>query len=379
MASGNFSPPQFDQTDTPVLRSKVVTDRPANQTSQQMSIKPVDWHPPIHSAWAAVEEIVRKIPDHDDASPAPLVYGLPPVHAFSGETANSRIHHWLRLRPHCYSALFAQHGDVDIPILLTTGAWRTALDGHYYSFPIPKGTNVRSSVADIRKLAKPPNAPTVTGKRKEQSVSNPNKKTDAKKARRLAERIDIGVHFNIRYGVPPYSPNLQPWPKWCNKEVTRVQVERDRNLWAEVVWELSTIHFRMDLIWFDQDIMDEKHKAQARGDAAHELDLRLDRLSQFMQVWHLQGGVHVAPESAEVDWLVSTDWRTRRTGVARWSSLTRDWPGMELEPFSARHSVSEDVFLVYERNMYEKYCRLYHAHRGRLPVLPLTRPSTVSW
>ncbi|KAI0037984.1 hypothetical protein FA95DRAFT_1578471, partial [Auriscalpium vulgare] len=291
----------------------------------------------------------------------------PPIASTSGNTSLRHPPQDHKAAPHSdarktgpvpANAVFAQDGDADVPILLNTSGWRIALEGHYYAFQTPDGADIRSAEVDIALLPKPPHPPTVTGKRRAGKTSNATVVTSSKrsvawKARRLSERIDIAVHFNVKYGVPPYEPHLQPWPTWRNQAVERVRVETDKVLWAEVVWELSIMHFRMDLIWFDQAAMDDVHKAEAHGDSGRELDLRLDRVNAWMQVWSLQGGLHVGTDPAALDWLVSTDWTRRRTGVARFASLAHSWPGMKLDPFHTGHSNSQDSFLKYERDMYE--------------------------
>ncbi|KAI0039941.1 hypothetical protein FA95DRAFT_1612178 [Auriscalpium vulgare] len=335
-----------------------------------------DWLPPVHPAWVIVEQRVQDIatPMNTGLPPFPqLLYGLPPQHAFGGQVAN-KIHHWLRMRAHCYYALVSQDGDAGVPMLLNPYGWRLALDGHYYRFPVPDTATPKSTPEQIKKLPTPPDVSTNLGKRK--SSTKTGKAAPATKlstARRLAEQIDIAVHFNVINGVPPYNPGLKPWPQWRGSVIDRSRVETDQNLWREVVWELVTVHFRMELIWFDQEVMAESQAADAKGDAGKALDMRLQRFNKWSLVWRVDGGLLVGRDSAD-DLLLSTDWTYRRAGVSRMSALVSHWPGMDLQPMNMGDSISTDLFVSYEQKMYEKYCRFFYKRKGRLPVLPLACP-----
>ncbi|KAI0040023.1 hypothetical protein FA95DRAFT_1566773 [Auriscalpium vulgare] len=354
----------------PKKRAKTSHKAKKSKPSQPREVpKRPEWLPPTHPTWASVEESLANIAH--PVVPQPILYGLPPFSSFSGLSSTPmRMHHWLRIRPHYYATLI-QQGDAGIPILLTSKSWRFALEGRYYRYDMPEDTEVKPH-APPEKIAQlpeyQPTNVTVLGKRSapdSDDAAEPGggKRFDRRRFHFLAERIDIAVHFHVDYGVPLYQRDLQPWPQWRGQPVDPVRAETDRVMWAEIGWELSVLHFRLELIWCDAEVMERRLAGGAKR-----------RLDKWFELWpELTPGT----DPASFDYLLSPLWTDRRTGVSRLSNLLCDWPHFSLQRYKFADGISEAAFISYEKRLYEKYCHSFHARKGRLPTLPLTRPPSI--
>ncbi|KAI0054462.1 hypothetical protein BV25DRAFT_1922658, partial [Artomyces pyxidatus] len=202
------------------------------------------------------------------------MYGLPPPHSFGGETAQ-KIHNWLRIRQWCYAEI--RRTDEDPPILLTAVHWRIALEGRYHAIDYPKTGHIlpRSSPALIARLPPPPSAPSTSRPAEGSSVSTvlgkhartASDKTDApvdrgsgwrsdlKRARRVAQRVDICVRFGVTGRFAPYRP--EQMVKWRGQTFARKRIDGDQALWREVTWDLMVALFRFEMVWLDLEVMRE--------------------------------------------------------------------------------------------------------------------------
>lgn len=327
--------------------------------------KQADWLTPSHPVWAAVEDRLRDIALIDTG--VPLQYGLPPVHAFSGGGTGQKIHNWLRIRTHCFDALTTG----DKPFALTTNHWRVALDGRYYQSTIPDGTTIMPR-APLAKIAMLPPAPASSQPEHDSTGSKTSRGADSR-LHRLMERIDIAVHFGVDCGLPPYDRNVTPLPTWRGQSVGRDRAESDRNLWAEVAWQVSVANFRLDLLWFDAEVM---APVLAKGKDA---SLRQDeRFSLWQEVWSDHRGIVTGTDPAAFDWMLSPKWIDRATALHRMTRLVRDWPGFPpLPPSMMPITAEQGAMERFELDFFEKYCRYFQAKKGRLPLFPLSRPSTI--
>ncbi|KAI0050139.1 hypothetical protein FA95DRAFT_689567 [Auriscalpium vulgare] len=358
-------------------RAKTGVGAQSAPTVPRMPPRRAEWLPPTFGLWAEVENALAGL--DDDNKNRIVLFGLPPLHAFSGEKMADKIQNWLRIRDSCFSATADSGIVADARILLSTVGWRFALDGQYHNYDLPPGARVQPESAPDKIKRLPPYAKpaSVLGKRREATQETSQKKqattrTDGARAKRLVMRIDVAVHFGIDMGFPPYRSDPDPMPKWRNQKVDRSRAGQDRTLWSEITWELSVMHFRLDLLWLDVEVMrtvlDPEHVESELG----------RRQSSWLKVWSHVSTTEPGTDPAWFDWLLSPKWTDRNTGVSRLSGLVRTWPDFpDVPPFSPAVSCAPSALETYERELYTAICRYFFARKGRMPTLPLSRPPSI--
>ncbi|KAI0039136.1 hypothetical protein FA95DRAFT_1612817 [Auriscalpium vulgare] len=315
------------------------------------------WLPATNVHWAPIEAKLASLSEVQNAKP--IQYSLPPFHAFTGNVA-LKMHNWLRIRPHCFLAV---HSQEERPTTLTASGWKVALDGSYHSFEQRPHAKHRSLYSPdlIAQLPPHPATPPTLGKRREPHQSS---RTLGGQDKRVAEKLNVAVHFGVMCGFPPYHPDDRPL--WRNQLVSASRTESDQLLWQEVVWQLSIKHFRLELLQLDEEIMAEIGEPST-----------YQRHLDWLGVWN--GGLDVTTDPANLDYILSEDWIWRRAGVLRLRALVHAWPDFgDSDIDNMEVTISPSAFNAYEVTLYEAYARYFYKRRGRLPTFPLARPSSIA-
>ncbi|KAI0054765.1 hypothetical protein BV25DRAFT_1922393 [Artomyces pyxidatus] len=368
-------PPSREEA-PPKKKAKKGKSKPA--IPRDLPVRPA-WLPEIHPAWAG---LAARLVSLEVRQSKPLLYGLPPPHAF-GSNTGAKIHNWLRLREWCYSE--AQRLDDEPKILLTAGYWRIALEGRYHAMSYDANAKVlpQSSPDLIARLppAPGPDHPSTSahptaaslGKRTFTMADGVEQedprgtRTPTQRARNAAERVDIAVRFGVHGGIPPYHPDQTP--KWRGVAVDRARVDEDQALWAEVLWELTVAQFRLEFLWMEMEVME----------SAYADSYELVRQRDATRIWTYSGAVLPDPDSdpPTVDWLLSEDWRVRLAGATRFRNYIAAWPGMPTLPVAPKAPATRPELEGFEAAVYEAYCTYFGERKARLPTMPPRRPSTL--
>ncbi|EMD38690.1 hypothetical protein CERSUDRAFT_94227 [Gelatoporia subvermispora B] len=266
-------------------------ERPARSTSGLLcgehsipasQLPPPAWVPQVYVAWASV---LARYPELHSQHPAKtLAYHLPPPHLFFAENANTgqRFHGWLRIRPWCIKQVLVPPSDGKI--LMATTQWRIALEGKYVRTKYNPNASVlpKSHPADMAKLPPPSGEPpssAVKRSRDEGEQDDVHKPTtNPRHLKRYCDRLDISVRFNVHAGFTPHSSSASF--TWGKERIDRARADSDRTLWAEIVWELSILDFRFELLDLDREMVPHIYL---------DLTSALKREDLIKSVWSEQG------------------------------------------------------------------------------------------
>lgn len=285
---------------------------------------------------------------------------------------------------------------------MTGTQWRVALEGRYYRlFSAP--SNTRSSASDIEKLSFEPSrtgpdpsdsgSPAELGKRRrEPSTSNDfeegeledhecvtqgpsNKKSTSKskksasqrksqaarKQRNLADRQDINVRFGVHAGFPPYDPTVSVSVPFMGTSVRLVDI--DKRIWGSVAWEISVIQSHLEFLDLELQLLPELYLSFSNQDEA------MARVSRITSMWGEEFDLSANAEEK----VTSLDWSIRSLAIKDMAAVMRLWPkGRESLP-----SPAEEVTADYEVKVIDFYLMTFNRAYGRLPTIPLVKPSYI--
>ncbi|KAH9930799.1 hypothetical protein B0H21DRAFT_711944, partial [Amylocystis lapponica] len=234
---------------------------------------------------------------------------------------------------------------------MTTTQWRIALEGQY--FPMLLIHPPKSSRADIERL--PVEPPTLKRSRKDGGEMT------KQNLRCLADRVDIAVRFGVQGGFRPFD-SAGTIAQWGTLQVMQDVAATNSNFWAEVVWELSIVTFRLKLLELDRTVLAKEY----------ENDLfALSRVMLLQQIWSPYQSVCLSwCFDKRQNLLAEADWDERVYAFKRWADSMMEWPrGMEL--MKNHHDFQkEKLYEAWEVEVIVFYCREYHARFARLPTIP---------
>jgi len=327
---------------------------------------PPSWVPPEAPGWA----LAANRSGLGDELELPKTYHLPPAYVFYGANEDTRgvfarMHNWMRIRRWCIREAInpAAHGMV----LLSASAWRVALEGAYYQVrhDVLDDENPACAQRRAEAISKLPLNP-----RHEHSDPPESKKRKRGASRALADqkrrisRAEVNVRFGLHAGFAPYDDTVVV--RWGQHTVSFETLQRSQALWHQVVWELSELTFRLELLQLDRVYCSSLYAGMDGG---------FDRSQIVAAVWGDDGMVDLGWEDGDhVDHLSSSDPSTRRLALQRLARVMSLWPGgVEMDRLqSVWPTVNADVAV------YSFYIRSAHAHFSRLPTIPFLKPLSVN-
>ncbi|KAI0043377.1 hypothetical protein FA95DRAFT_1609448 [Auriscalpium vulgare] len=289
----------------------------------------------------------------------PFLYNLPPAHIFfaSGGTQGQKMHLWLLIRPWCISQTIRPPDGGRV--LLTTTGWRIALEGRYHQIAVPSEWSIQpnSSAADIKKLPPDP--------RSQPAV---HRRPDRRAMRRVCDRVDINVRFGVQGGFKPYQADLDPLPEWGSQRVSRADADSDERIWAEAVWELSSINFRLELLAMDRLMNAKSYSPEADWGRARE--------HEVMLLWEGDGRVSPMWDRSGVVCGIDAPSAPARLGAfIRWARIMNAWPAARGRLTEAAQGIDQDK---YEAHIAGFYSRQFYEVHGRMPTFPVKAPSSLA-
>lgn len=356
-----------------------------------------NWAPNLAPGWRFALREVRQ----GEWSNASFRYPLPSCHIFLGKQKNDTlalwIHNWLRIRMWCLTQvplhspsphhhLLTTMQVINPPqrdrrVLMTIHEWRAAVEGRYQQMPYNENdVRPQAPLEDIKKL---PLGSLETGKpHRPESFSTHNKKSKWRLSMsRLAARIDVHVRFGVYAGFSPYDAAVARC-QWGNQEITSSHALQDRDLWAEVLWELSVMNFRLEFADLDRELLPHVYKdADQRFAAAREAKVCGIWLSAGIRLmWHRSDSQALD----EQDPFSSLDSAHARHVVRSMAVVMADWPS----PRRIRDAKqllypprgvdqSQSLFDEYREDVYFFYTQTFYETRGRLPTAPYLQPASL--
>ncbi|ETW83432.1 hypothetical protein HETIRDRAFT_109123 [Heterobasidion irregulare TC 32-1] len=264
---------------------------------------------------------------------------------------------------------FSVHAPAHLMIFMKTKDWRVALEGRYHMVNFDHcSVKPLSSLADIIRLpvAPPPNKKARIGN--DPNVPKAQRNPNMKAQRHIIECVDINVRFFVYGGFKPYD-SAQSYRRG-SLVVDREKADTDKGLWAEVIWELSLMNFRLKLLELDRELLKSIYE-DSNVKAAH-------REWRIFQIW---GGGGVQPmweKHGNCDLFSSRDWQVRRWAVESVATALRDWPG---GTFASRWDEccfdDRDTYLKFEHDIFSFYIATYRHRHGRLPTIPVIQPKSM--
>ncbi|THH21305.1 hypothetical protein EUX98_g8418 [Antrodiella citrinella] len=359
--------------------SQQSTQRRVAGSSRKQANRPAEragWVPVETDGWAAALTLCDLVDHAEDR----LLYAVPSPHMFcryasDNQTGCRMLHRWLRIRLWCLRQIL--HGAQRGRVLMTREEWRMALDGNYYQLVDIDLTKcqAKASVEDICRL---PVRAVQTKERNRVEGDKPSKRrrvdnnhNDRKFDKRLGTRLDINVRFGVHAGFPPLEDTDSNM--WGGDEYTAQQLLGKGEVWAEIVWELSMVSFRLEVMQVDRALCADIYRT---SDGAWE------RTNAAAHVWSAEGWVAPPWTYKEVeDDLSSDNVRIRRGAITRFARLMSVWPSVDR---TGTHSLqqllatSADILDVsHAVAVFTFYIRSAHSILGRLPTIPLRKPSTI--
>ena len=312
----------------------------------------------------------------EDVNGTRMLYCFPSPHMFykatlDSESALRQMHHWLRIRAWCLQQVIHGEGSNHGMVLLTTPEWEIALNGNYTRIvDLPDAVRPKSSQHHIESL------PVREGEYRKPSTEKKKKDSPNQlraRARNLAARVDINVRFGVIAGFKSHDACQQnPWGKLL---LTEASLKNNRVVFQEVVWELSILNFRLEVLHVDRIRCPHLYQGSDHG---------LERSMQVARVWSEVDGL-VAPSwqhMAEVDDLSASDLSVRGKAWRRFAVVLADWSHagwvMEGVPRSALESDVDQVSDFYQVLLVQFYLRYAHTTLRRLPTLPLSCPQSLA-
>lgn len=271
-----------------------------------------------------------------------------------------RFHNWLRICLWCIQQVSetATHSMV----LMSGNDWRTVLEGTYNQVNIEavKGETAERTSRRAEELAKLPKV-----LRSEEGPSRKKQKADnaegRERKRRLAAHGKINVRFGLHAGFSPYA--FSDAPQWGSRSISYEDMQSS-DLWAEVVWELSVLNFRLEFLQLDRYYCPSLYSAADGG---------FSRSQAIAIVWGSDGLVSVQWMTARnVDFLsCSSD--VRVPALQRLASVLAEWPGgSHLHDICWRWPAVNG-----DRDIYLFYIRSGHSVFNRMPTIPLVQPRSM--
>ncbi|KAH9921097.1 hypothetical protein B0H21DRAFT_843873 [Amylocystis lapponica] len=255
-----------------------------------------DWVQQPCQGWERALKLVQDLPSSQQHHGGKaFVYALPPPNAFYTENAASRahlIHNWTRIRQWCIAQ--ALNPPQNARVLMTANQWHLALEGAYYGVPAALLTVPPQSLpADIARLPDPP----VSAKRvrvEDQAVS-------VRTAKRISSRVDIAVRMGVHGNFPPFDADTQVG-YFGKILVDKDAASEDRDLWSEVVWELSLLNFRMELMELDRVLVEETYTRDEGAIAAARLQMIRSIWSEVQAVRPSLGHEIERDQLSQIEW-----------------------------------------------------------------------------
>ncbi|KAH9916550.1 hypothetical protein B0H21DRAFT_827959 [Amylocystis lapponica] len=324
------------------------------------------WAPQIAPGWRDLTLSLSALARHPNSA---ILYALPSLHIFymtPRTMAGERIHNWLHIHTICFGAVLSPPRHFSV--LMTAAQWKVALQGQYMHLDDDMDrVLLHSHPADIEALLQATHA----SKRHRVDADRPSAQGDDCRQfaqRRLADCVDINVHFGVYEGLAPYASTMIE--QWGEMSVSREDADTRDNLAAAVMWELSIFHFHLQLLDLDRELAARNYLGST---AVHARPC--ERV--VMDVW---GGYRVQPMWEDVDdcdSLGAADWRMRKPRVMALGHLMQQWPLSNSLPRAREVGENKDAYLKYEHNIFQFYAVSFHRVRGHLPVVPLSLPSSV--
>lgn len=259
---------------------------------------------------------------------------------------------------------------------MTAYEWRVALEGDYtaagrYSSDIryeaPSEDVLRLPVvATSTSTEWTDNAGPTTG-------GSGGKKRIAKSRQRLANRVDIAVRFGIYAGFAPYENSIVC--QWGDDQITRAQADSSPDLWAEVVWELSVLQFRLEILELDRVLLPMFYLATDKRVGA-------DREAKVCRIWNT-GGIRIMwhTNRQERDPFSSPDSQEAQRVVLQMFEVMSIWPtdyDTRLPRVPMGWDRGGEVFETFRAEVFAFYAKTFHSRYGRLPQMPLVQPESLS-
>ncbi|OBZ69356.1 hypothetical protein A0H81_10625 [Grifola frondosa] len=236
---------------------------------------------------------------------------------------------------------------------MTTLQWRIALEGKYYAIPYrPSVVRPASTPEDIAQLPQGPLAEPSKQKRtlepEDGGVETPVKCEEKRRYRRIVDHIDISVRFGVHAHFAPYQAELTV-PSWGTFCVTRAMADKDSVLWAEVIWEVALMNFRLEMLDVDRDLLPALYALEDTSAAAA-------RQHELLEIWGMEGFLRpMWMQTDDIDDLSAANWEVRRQAFVRWARAMVQWPGVDLQ-WDANALCDRREYDVFEQKVIAVYC-----------------------
>ncbi|OBZ65235.1 hypothetical protein A0H81_14715 [Grifola frondosa] len=238
------------------------------------------WLPPPSPEWVVARQAFQAMVDDSRYDPeAARLYSVPPLHVFYTDPSRELLHNWIRIRPWCLQQIFnpPKHGKV----LMTKTQWKIALQGKYYAVDYSGcRRDPESPLCDIKRL---PIAPSPSKRPRIEpggSVQGANSRRPYAD-HRMSDRVDINVRFGVYAGFLPY--NREERFKWGGTSVDYNTIVSNNDIAVHVLWELSVLNFRFELLMLDRIEAPHRYGTTAA---------QVQRESLVVEVW---GGGDILP------------------------------------------------------------------------------------
>lgn len=320
-----------------------------------------EWFPPEVCGWSeAIDSLGCSVNDGHDLK---QTFSLPPYHLFGGEAPHvvaRKFHNFLRIRDWILAEVFdaPAHGQV----MMGAMQWRVAIEGMYYFLEyshLPQDVRPIAKAEDIAKLPLRPGHDDRNSNGKRERPSQGGSNRTLKNDRRTRDRVDINVRLNVHAGFPPYEETQTAY--YLSRELRLTDVEGDVRLYAEVVWDLSVLHFRLEFLALDAICF-------PYSDHPPTPQMINSRQMYITSIW---GGGCLT--STVNDGLTSPVFGLRASAILRLGECMQPW-GF---PSFGRAVIITSNSPEYQRREQETiifYVRKFHAHFGRIPMVPLSPP-----
>ena len=340
------------------------------------------WVPVESSAWTAAVKSCG-LGDEDEY---PKTYHLPPPNLFYTANAEksgtmARLHNWLRIRPWCIQQVLhpAAHGMV----LMSAMEWRVALQGDYYQVRFEAADDddpvvVAQRAAEMARLPENPRIdqqnPSVPARAGPSGAPAAKKvKLDNAKVRSQRNALVARGVINIRFGLyasfAPYRErDVVGWRqrKYTLELATQgtevLQLKDAVDVWAEVVWEVTVLSFRLEFLQLDRHFCSTHYEGQDGG---------FERSQRITAIWSDDRMIDPDLLSKEnLDRLSSPHLAVKTAALQAMAGILCAWPGGEVvEPLIAQWQPLQG-----EVTLFSFYIRSAHRVFNRLPIVPLTPP-----
>lgn len=258
---------------------------------------------------------------------------------------------------------------------MTSDEWKIALEGRYYLKPFnPDEVKPEAPSADIAQLPPAPPAPSDTLAQPIVGVLDAKAtKKKAEAVKRLANRIDINVRFGVYAGFPPHDDSIVC--QWGDTEISQAQASNNERLWNEVTWELSVMHFRLEFLDLDRQMVPAFYQAT-------DTRISAERQAQVCRIWN-SGGIRVMWHTAERerDPFSSSDFADAHKLVRQMAEVMFQWPldrvTKKMLEYPAGAFSAGPVFDAFRVTVFTIYAKSFYAANDRIPHIPLSQPGSL--